>query len=291
MITALKLLKNLGKTPAKFNVLIAEEPPAPRPASTQRYSSDIEMIHHEFEVASDKLLEEANIVLEEAKKADVNKVSRLKLLGFNQSQQVINTEPLLEKAKLSEEQIKLISYYKENYPFNKFITEEQVKEICHKYNLVCGDVDRFKGFVPEKNLREIERFKLKTEDTISYIVRGLKGTFYINVSDLRDGIISYLDTARVTYVEFVNPNIINVKGGDAKYGKFAEVFKQSPKLQICAPIKDMDTSGLEIIDGYKLIKKYIPDPVVLQPVRGGYLILTAWGDEASDPIVVNEINN
>jgi len=111
------------------------------------------------------------------------------------------------------------------------------------------------------------------------------------VSDLRDGIVSYLDTARVTYVEFISPKMINVKGGNDKYGKFAEVFKESPKLQICAPIKDMDTSGLEIIDGYKLIKKYIPDPVVLQPVRGGYLILTAWGDEASDPIVVNEINN
>ena len=33
------------------------------------------------------------------------------------------------------------------------------------------------------------------------------------------------------------------------------------------------------------------DPVVLQRVVGGYLILSAWGPEASDPIVVNEINN
>ena len=53
----------------------------------------------------------------------------------------------------------------------------------------------------------------------------------------------------------------------------------------------MDISGLELKEGYKLEKKFIPDPVVLQPVKGGYLILTAWGDEASDPIVINEINN
>jgi len=54
----------------------------------------------------------------------------------------------------------------------------------------------------------------------------------------------------------------------------------------------MDISGLELKEGYKLERKIeIPDPVVLQPVKGGYLILTAWGDEASDPLVMNEINN
>lgn len=31
-----------------------------------------------------------------------------------------------------------------------------------------------------------------------------------------------------------------------------------------------------------------PDPVVLKPIKGGYLILTAWGDEASDELVVNQ---
>ena len=35
----------------------------------------------------------------------------------------------------------------------------------------------------------------------------------------------------------------------------------------------------------------IPDPVVLQPVCGGYLIVCAWGDEASDEIVVNQQMN
>ena len=43
------------------------------------------------------------------------------------------------------------------------------------------------------------------------------------------------------------------------------------------------------LDLFKLIE--ILDPVVLQPVMGGYMILAAWGDEASDPLVVNEQNN
>lgn len=53
----------------------------------------------------------------------------------------------------------------------------------------------------------------------------------------------------------------------------------------------MDITGLELKEGYKLTKKHIPDPVVLQPIKNGYLIITAWGDEASDELVVNQINN
>jgi len=33
------------------------------------------------------------------------------------------------------------------------------------------------------------------------------------------------------------------------------------------------------------------DPVVLQPVTGGNLIICAWGPEASDPLIVNERDN
>lgn len=43
--------------------------------------------------------------------------------------------------------------------------------------------------------------------------------------------------------------------------------------------------------GYKIQNIPAPDPVTLQPVKGGYLILAAWGDEASDEIVVNQNNN
>lgn len=71
------------------------------------------------------------------------------------------------------------------------------------------------------------------------------------------------------------------------------IKRNQKSLQICAPVKDMDMTKISLEDEYKMKKVYkdIPDPVVLQPVKGGYLILTAWGDEASDPIVVNEINN
>jgi len=41
----------------------------------------------------------------------------------------------------------------------------------------------------------------------------------------------------------------------------------------------------------KVGREIIDDPIVLLPVSEGYIVVTAWGDEASDPIVVNESNN
>lgn len=58
------------------------------------------------------------------------------------------------------------------------------------------------------------------------------------------------------------------------------------KLCIVAPPSDMDTnrSRRELF--------FIPDPIVLEPVKGGfYRILTAWGPEAKDPAVIPSYEN
>lgn len=258
--------------------------------SSNSYPIEVLEIHHEFETASIRLLKEANEIINSRPVINKSKLDALKSLGFIQTKEVVESSEILYKTELSKETIDLVNYYQRNYPFNKFIIEEQVKAICHKYNLVCGDVTRFKGFVPEKNLNEIVNFKLKEDDVIEYVVKGTKGEFYVSKEDITPSTLNYLNHRSDSYVEYSNGEI-NVKGGDKKFGKYAKVFRESPPLKICAPVKDMDISGLELEGGYKLIKKHIPDPVVLQPVRGGYLILTAWGDEASDPLVVNQINN
>lgn len=255
-----------------------------------KYPKEVLEIHHEFETAADKLLQSAKEVIKEAGTKDAVKVSRLESLGFKQASQVTELKPILQKAQLSKEQIELLSYYQRNYPLNKFITEEQVKIICHKYNLVCGDVSRFKGFVPEKNLREIEGFKLKESEQglvelVNTCVYNVSLGFY-NERDLTDN--HYLSSPSQENEELV---IKAMSLGVRRDHVYIQRSNRKNILQICAPVKDMDISGLELVEGYKLQKKHIPDPVVLQPVKGGYLILTAWGDEASDELVVNQKMN
>ena len=269
--------------------------------SIKEYPAAVLAIHNEFENAADNLLAEAKVILVEAEKANISKVSRLESLGFRQSKQVVETKPLMIQASLSKEQIELVAYYRTNYPNQKFITEEQVKAICYKYNLVCGDVDRFKGFVPEKNLKEIETFKLKDNEKnmlglykdntfLTYVDNSsVFGTYGLNQLETV-GEVYYKGAGLIVHRRDVKSNI--APGfEDVTYTKIRRV--SSSIFKICAPIKDMDISNLELEDGYRLKEKKmeIPDPVVLQAVKGGFLVLTCWGDEASDPILVNENHN
>ena len=240
--------------------------------TVKNYPKEVLEIHHEFETAAEKLLEEANNIINSQPVVNESKINVLKSLGFKQVKEVQESTEILAKTKMSKEQIEFVNYYQQNYPFNKFITEEQVKTICHKYNLVCGDVDRFKGFVPEKNVNEIANFKLKDKDCIKEYTFG-------------DNFMTEENLKRNSWWDELHERLVKEGNSSTNRRKCRNI---TSSLQICAPVKDMDISGLELKEGYKLEKKHIPDPVVLQPVKGGYLILTAWGDEASDPLVVNQ---
>lgn len=251
-----------------FDIFKKQNPVTPDVSG--KYSTDIEQIHHEFHIASDILLEQAKNHIEEANKKPIDKVKRLMSLGFTQATQVDETKVAIKQAELSASQIESVQYYKRKYPLNKFITEEQVKTICHKYGLVCGAVSRYKGFVPEKNMDEIERFKIDEKD-------AAKKVWSVG-----------------TYINYIGQELDDDGENARLYGTLFRREERSLPLEICAPVKDMDMTGMTIERGYKMqeIKKVIPDPVVLYPVKGGgFLILTAWGDEASDPLVVNPIQN
>ncbi len=275
----------------------------------KQYPVEVQQIHHEFHSAADNLLLEAKSIIEEARTKNVTKINRLELLGFKQAAQVTELKPLQQKAELSKEQLESLAYYQREYPFNKFITEEQVKTICHKYNLVCGEVSRFKGFVPEKNLSDIEKFSLKDNETSLLYIEAFKegksiGLFSGKNLEIRNerGYAHIYPKHISSNYSFQQNKLDLIKSGEfygRDYGnlfglkdkEFLTIKVLNNQLQICAPIKDMDISGLELTEGYKLTKKHIPDPVVLQLVKNGYLIITAWGDEASDKLVVNQINN
>lgn len=267
----------------------------------KNYPQEVLEIHHEFEVASTKLLAEANLILKNSDNINKNKISRLNKLGFTKSEEVVSKTPIIKKAELSKYTINLIEYYKRNYPNNKFITEEQVKEICEKYSLVCGNVSRYTGFVPDTNLREIESFSLNKNDLPKYAVveyiNNSEKIYQINKKHLtkkgREYILNdffYLDSMEKVSFFFTTEAIkeLNIK----PFNSYVQIVDNKNSLKICAPFKNMNIQGAGKISSYQINEKYkdnpVPDPVVLQPVIGGYLILTAWGDEANDPIIKNQ---
>lgn len=253
------------------------------PVSTKEV---IEQIHNEFNCAGEALLAEAKEILA-ASNYSTDKAMKLKELGFTNVPEVVEIAKKEQKKKMADTTVRLINHYMMRYPNQKFITEEMVGDICKKYNLVCGGVELYKGFVPKKNMEEIASFKVDNSDLPIYYIEIKKQWIPTSLehSDINEGFEGYLKRHDSHYYNYAvinssrtdNPRICNGSTQNLN------------TLRICAPIKEMNTEGMGL-NGYHL-QKHIPDPVVLQPVKGGYLILTAWGDEASDPIVVNERNN
>lgn len=269
----------------------------------------IEEIHETFFSEVDRLLSEAKISksVETDKEDLIKKSERLRNLGFYNTKEV--SEAIKEKERLyliqseNEEKkslVEAINYFSQKYPQYKFITEKSVKKICAKYNLIYGSVDKYIGEVPEENLRHIENFKIQEMDECFEKSHSFGGFGGFQGSKK---IVSFKEYQEYTTPLYLPEIYTDVRGNDIYFNHMRRQqldsmqervrFSKLP-LEIAAPVKDFDTNGMELKD-FRLSKIEIPDPVVLKPVfykgEKHFLIVTAWGKEASDELVVNQINN
>lgn len=260
------------------------------------YPKEVFEIHNEFQLACDLLILKATERLQNKDLQDfkIAKAKRLHAIGANQAKgaNLIEGKEILNDGQLSHELAELITHYQFRYSNYKFITEEQVKTICHKYNLVCGRIDKYKGFIPDKNLQEVELFTtiIKEEDMD-------KDIWSVGI-----GLISEMGIQRDNSSEEYDDGGKRARGEFNKQQCYANTRDKreytygyrNAKMKICAPIVDMDMTDMELTDGYKMKDekpKVFPDPIILQSVNGGYLVVTKWGDEASDDIAVNHKDN
>jgi hypothetical protein len=261
----------------------------------------IEEIHESFYTEVDKLLASAKISksLETDKQDLIDKCERLKKLGFSNSKEVKDAEAELQRLRdlkteneNKKDLIEAINHFSFKYPNYKFITEDSVKKICAKYNLVYGGIDRYIGTVPDKNLKHIEEFDIKDEDK-PWLRTITSDSIYRND---QTNIVShqsyknYLsEKERQKEIEKNDPEMYHRRMMmDVMRGR--DIYTKCP-LEIAAPITDFNMNQMEIKD-FQLSKVHIPDPVVLQPVmfnsKKHYLIVTAWGTEGEDELVVNQ---
>lgn len=241
-------------------------------------------IHNAFNNAGENLLKEASEIIGSIGAHTIEKAGRLQRAGFTSAHEVMK----LAAVKVTRELAELVQYYQQRYPLNKFITEEQVKKICGKYNLVAAPVSRYTGFVPETKLKQIEFFELHSQDTApTFITNPVFAYPHSDAKKIKD--------IKQRYPKGIYP--VQESYGEVRFieGVRLDSYQKADNqsMLICAPAKDMDLKGLKKIGAILMstITVKVPDPVVLQPCKGGFLILAAWGDEASDEIVVNQINN
>lgn len=231
-------------------------------ATAANTSEIVKQIHNEFNTAADRLLEEAKAII--ANETVDEGIELKKKLGFTQSKGINEYNDNKARAASLRNTSNDILYFQTAYPKYKYITEDSISKICAKYGLVFGESGQYKGDIPTKNLLEIADF---------------------DMNNIKPGDRRYENSwgeivGRLAFLSSINRKLTD------------DDYQSHPvsSFKICAPIKDMDISGHTLKDGYKL-ERNIPDPVVLFPVRSGYLIISAWGDEASDEIIVNQKNN
>lgn len=291
------------KEKAVTEVLVAEPN-----VSKRQYPKEVEAIHNEFFTAGDNILQEATCLLKQLEEKDLAKGKRLAALGFSKTREAVVAIETENKLATTKEIADLVMYYKVNYPNNKFITEAQVEQICEKYGLVCGETSMYKGFVPENKLFLIEQFKLKKQDVpYAIITDSWHGDEVVGFLKEEDIISNYGKQCILKNTHFYvvsgtkcrNEDVRNADkyrylgeglGGMYEQERYLKVKAATQlTMKICAPLKDMEIPSTHKVNGYKI--QHIPDPVVLQPVNGGYLVVACWGDEASDEIVVNQDMN
>ncbi len=261
-------------------------------------SRTIEAIHKRFDIAGERLLMQAKRIIANSKSPNTDKVERLKALGFGATKPIKELQEREKAQSEAHEIIEAVEYFRTYYPSYKFISIKQIQSISKKYGLLYGDSKNYLGDIPDKNLEEIEAFKLREED------------YYEEPKSIWESLLSPLNMGSFyeRYFYGINPavtepqtqGLIPTVTSDRVMSlgmsllaeeKTKEPKKAKPPFKICAPKKEFNTAGYEVKDGFKLVY----DPIVIQPVKyktiEGGLIISKWGLEGKDEMLVNGINN
>jgi hypothetical protein len=267
----------------------------------------VKEIHSAFDHASDTLVAMASggrISMEE-------KAERLKKLGFTKCREIEQLDLLKEEDSVYELALK----YRKKYPGIKFITQKQLDRLCKKYSLVVGKPEKYIGGIPEQKLFEIEYWideidpddlpeiafdyllripdkdrERKIKEAISEYERKINGDeidfLFASYPDVDNMYFSYSFHQSTGKTPQSESEIIKAFG---KQGVSEEDFRRGE-----LKVTKTDNSGLGIAAPKSMFKKEEVrhlDPIVLQPVKGGYLVLAKWGLEANDPeLAIPELN-
>lgn len=241
----------------------------------------VEEIHNEFDSASQNILDEAQKILDGASDKLIEKAKRMQRIGFSNSREVKALNALSQQ--VNEPLINKIKSYQAQYKM-KFITEEAVDKICDKYNLIGVPISNFTGTIPEKNLKEIEdcpviahsdrrRDKIKILKCWSQKNLFFQGLYAAHIHAKHHK--EYFDEN-----DLMDEGLLQDKDGTNIWIEKYETIK-AESFMICCNKEDANISGLKKIGNkfMNAMKVTVPDPVILKPVDGGYLIVTKWGAE------------
>lgn len=202
----------------------------------------------------------------------VERKDRVRSLGFSNAK--------ITRYKLDPVVAGMINELKFKHPFYKFLTPDELVDVCKTWGLCWGKAELYKGELPEKNLQDIEKFSM------GLIFQSYRNGEYSEYD--------HQDHNDLTWDYFSEKQKTRLLQGYsvAKGPIFNRRRFRIPKFQfeILAPRKDFVKGTFK--KGVKIEPIVKDDPIVVTQVRPGvYAIVTAWGPEAEDLRIFNEIVN
>lgn len=239
----------------------------------------LEMLKLDIDKAVEALLVDTELL-----DKDEVKLSKLTAkLEMMRNSGLINTKQVLNQYKLvDEENSRLLSLRQariyQKYPY-RFIEEHALMNICAKYGLLVGPLACFTGEAPDWVYEKVSHFNQHRRDIISDEHLPHKTLQYTG--------LGYHDFSIGRFiVEEFSKSVKSDQENPANY-----VEHKDNLCLIAAPKTEMNTDNHKIVNGFMLQQtpkfQIKNDPLVLQPVKGGFLIIAAWGPEAFDPAVQN----
>jgi hypothetical protein len=275
----------------------------------------VKQIHSAFDEAAEALLVmPEDITIQEDKEALARKAERLKKLGFSRCDEVVRLENFDRNREVKQKLLEgrrvvhgFAKKYREKYPNLKFITKLQVNELCRKYNLVAKVASEYIGDIPEQKLFEMECWVDEIDEAdlpdikFNYEIREEMGDSFYSLPDRTPiQMLAEISFRRsVTYVSYGREPLSESEARE----KLMEENEKKPFNRVRA--EDMQEGKIEISkdDSARHLRIAAPEsmfmeslsknlaPIVLQPVKGGYLVIAKWGEEVNDPaLTVPELN-
>lgn len=181
----------------------------------------------------------------------------------------------------------------------KLLLQPLLERICEKYNLFVRKPEFYIGDIPEKNVNDISNFKIMPKNLFSSSVDISKYFNRREIDYLLSKKIQLYDRYRnIPLNEFIEmlievkqeakfnntywdislikkaiPDAIQIVAVESLFSK--EAFAETRDRIISTPQK-ASTFEVDL------------DPIVLCKINIGQVVVTAWGDEANDELVVNQ---
>lgn len=122
-------------------------------------NSIVKEIHNSASQAQERLLKRAERVISDSSdESKIERINSLKALGFTSFKEAEQLSP--EKIEEAKKLKVLIETYQLKAPSYRFMTDDAVIELCKKYGLLQGPIDRYTDSIPDKNQQHIIDFKI-----------------------------------------------------------------------------------------------------------------------------------